>query len=173
MKRSKTILLKRLNLKNDITQKYKNWMNDFEVHKFTSQFKKKHTIDKIKQFVREKNISKSDFLFGIFLKKNSLKIHIGNIKLGLINHRHKTADISYFIGEKSFWGKGYASIAIKEIIKIAKKKKIKKLRAGAHELNIGSQKVLIKNGFKIEGRLRSEVIYKRKRYDVLLFGAII
>ena len=44
MKRSKTILLKRLNLKNDITQKYKNWMNDIEVHKFTSQFKKKHTI---------------------------------------------------------------------------------------------------------------------------------
>ena len=173
MKKSKTILLKKLNLKNDITQKYKNWMNDVEVHKFTSQFKKKHTIDKIKQFVREKNISKNEFLYGIFVKKNSLKIHIGNIKLGLIDHRHKNAHISYFIGKKSFWGKGYTSIAIKEIIKIAKKKKIKKLKASVHELNIGSQKVLIKNGFKIEGTLRSEVIYKRKRYDVLLFGAII
>lgn len=173
MKRSTKILLKKLNLKNDITQKYKNWMNDIEVHKFTSQFKKKHTIDKIKKFVREKNASKNDFLYGIFLKTNSLRTHIGNIKLGMVNYRHKTADISYFIGEKSFWGKGYTSIAIKKIIKIAKKKKIKKLRAGAHELNIGSQKVLIKNGFKIEGTLRSEVIYKRKRYDVLLFGAII
>ena len=39
---------------------------------------------------------------------------------------HKTAEISYFIGEKNLWGKGYMAKAIHEIIKIAKKKKIKK-----------------------------------------------
>ena len=60
-----------------------------------------------------------------------------------------------------------------EIIKIAKKKKIKKLKASAYEMNIGSKKVLIKNGFKVEGRLKSAVIFKKKRYASYIFGKVI
>jgi RimJ/RimL family protein N-acetyltransferase len=33
----------------------------------------------------------------------------GKISLGPINFIHKYAEISYFIGEKSFWNKGYAT----------------------------------------------------------------
>ena len=69
-------------------------------------------------------------------------LNIGNIKLGPINFIHKTGEISYFIGEKELWGKGYTTLAIKEIIKIAKKMGLKKLKAGLYEMNIGSKKVL-------------------------------
>ena len=71
------------------------------------------------------------------------------------------------------WGKGYATLAIKEIIKIAKKKGIKKLKAGFYEMNVGSKKVLLKNGFKIEGRFRSEIVYKRKRFSRFWVGKIL
>ena len=167
------IILKKLNLKKDISKKYQKWMNDFEVHKYTEQKYKKHSIADIKNFVRKKNKSKNEFLYGIFLKKNNLNIHIGNIKLGPINFIHKYAEISYFIGEKELWGKGYTTLAIKEIIKIAKKKGIKKLKAGLYEMNIGSKKVLIKNGFKIEGKFKSEIIYKGKRFISYWFGKIL
>ena len=173
MIKSEVIILKKLNLKKDISNKYQNWMNDFEVHKYTEQKYKKHSLADIRNFVREKNKSKNEFLYGIFLKKNNLNIHIGNIKLGPINFIHKYAEISYFIGEKELWGKGYTALAIKEIIKIAKKKGIKKLKAGLYEMNIGSKKVLIKNGFKIEGKFKSEIIYKGKRFILYWFGKIL
>ena len=121
------IYLKQLNPAKDIGLKYQKWMNDTEVHKYTEQRHKKHSLKDIKDFVIQKNKSKYEFLYGIFLKKT--KSHIGNIKLGPINFIHKFAEISYFIGEKELWGKGYATKVIKEIIKIARKKKIKKIES--------------------------------------------
>jgi [ribosomal protein S5]-alanine N-acetyltransferase len=173
MKKSVKIVLRKLNLKKDISKKYQNWMNDFEVHKYTEQKYIKHSLINIRNFVREKNKSKNEFLYGIFLKRNIFKIHIGNIKLGPINFIHKTGEISYFIGEKELRGKGYTTLAIKEIIKIAKKMGLKKLKAALYEMNIGSKKVLIKNGFKIEGKFKSELIFKNKRVDHYFFGKIL
>ena len=173
MTKSEVLILKKLNLKKDISKEYQNWLNDFEVQRYTEQKYKKHSLADIRNFVRKKNKSKNEFLYGIFLKKNNLNIHIGNIKLGPINFIHKNAQISYFIGEKELWGNGYTTLAIKEIIKIAKKKGIKKLKAGLYEMNIGSKKVLIKNGFKIEGKFKSEIIYKGKRFIVYWFGKIL
>ena len=170
MKKIKSIILRKLNLKSDISKRYQEWMNDLEVTKFTEQKYKKHSLKDIRNFVREKNNSKNEFLYGIFVKKNNLNTHVGNIKLGPIKWNHKTADISYLLGEKKLWGKGFITLAIKEIIKKAKNKKIKKLKAATYEMNIGSKKVLIKNGFKVEGVLKSAIIFKNKRYASYIFG---
>ncbi len=167
------LTLKKLNPKKDITIKYLNWMNDPEIHKYTEQRYKKHSLADIRKFVVEKNKSKNEFLFGIFIEKRNENLHIGNIKLGPINFFHKNAEISYFIGEKKLWGKGYGSLAIKKIIALAKKMRIKKLKAGFYEMNTGSKKVLIKNGFKIEGKFKSEIIFKKKRYTSYLFGKVL
>jgi hypothetical protein len=67
------IILRKLNLKKDISKKYQKWMNDFEVHKYTEQKYKRHSILDIRNFVKEKNKDKTEFLFGIFLKKKKLK----------------------------------------------------------------------------------------------------
>ena len=173
MKKSKEIILKKLTLRKDISLKYQGWMNDFEVHKFTEQKYMKHSLIKIRKFVREKNNSKNEFLYGIFLKEDNSMTHIGNIKIGPINFIHRNAELSYFIGEKKLWGKGYTSLAIIEATKIAKRMGIKKLKAGCYEKNIGSKKVLEKNKFKLEGKLESEFIYKKKRIAQYLFGRIL
>ena len=163
------IFLKKLNPKKDISNDYLKWMNDFEITKYTEQKYKKHTIKDIKKFVNEKNKSNNEFLYGIFLKKK----HIGNIKLGPINFIHKFAEISYFIGEKELWCKGYATNAIKLIIKIAKRKDLKKLRAVFYRQDIGSENVLINNYFKKEGVFKSEVQFQNKRSDHIFYGKII
>ena len=167
------IRLKKLNPSKDISERYKNWMNDPDVQKYTEQKYKRHTLKDIRNFVLNKNKSIDEFLYGIFLEKKKISLHIGNIKLGPISLMHKNAEISYFIGEKELWGKGYATLAIKEIIKIAKKKKLKKLSAGLYEMNIGSKKILEKNNFKLEGKLKSEIVFQKKRYNVYLFGRLL
>ena len=167
------ITLRKLNLSKDTSNKYLNWMNDSEVHKYTEQKYTKHSLINLRKFVKEKNESNNELLYGIFLKKNNFKMHIGNIKLGPINFIHKKGEIAYFIGEKELWGKGYTTLAIKEIIKIAKKKGLKKLKAGLYEMNIGSKKVLEKNNFKLEGKFKSEIVYKGKRYNSYWFVKIL
>ena len=102
------------------------------------------------------------------------KEHIGNIKLGPINFIHRHGSISYFIGNKDCWGKRYTTKAISEIIKMAKNKfKLKKLRAGVIEINIGSKIVLEKNNFKQEGILKSQQLFQGKRYNIHCYGLIL
>ena len=96
---------------------------------------------------------------------------MGNIKLGPINRFHQSAEISYLIGNKNFWGKGLGTEAVKKIIQVAKRKfKLKKLTAGCYSNNYGSIKVLKRNSFKKEADLKSQILFKSKRINKLLFG---
>ena len=153
------IKLKKLSENKHIGSSYLNWMNSYEVHKYTEQKYEKHTKSKIKKFVKTVNKSKNNMLYGIFVKN----IHIGNIKLGNINKIHKTADISYFIGEEKYMGKGYTTIAIKQILAYSKKIGLRKIIAGCYSINKGSIKVLRKNGFKREGVLKKQILFKKKK----------
>ena len=85
-------------------------------------------------------------------------MHIGNIKVGPINYNHKYADISYFIGDRNSWGKGYASEAVSIATMYAfKSLKLESLIAGVYESNIGSQKVLEKSGYTLQGRFARQL----------------
>lgn len=161
------IKLKKLTLKH-VNKKYLKWMNDQMVFKYTDQSKTNHTLKQIKKYVKDR-LKSNEIIFGIFYKN----VHIGNIKLGPIDYLNKTSEISYFIGEKQYWGMGIGTIAIKNLIKIAKKKGLKKLIAGCVQQNKSSQRVLKKNKFKIEGKLKSQYIIDKSRTTNLIFGLLI
>jgi RimJ/RimL family protein N-acetyltransferase len=155
----------------DITQSYINWLNNYEVVKFTEQKNLKHNRKTILKYFEFISKSKNQFLYGIFVKNNNKHKHIGNIKLGPINYIHRFAEISYFIGELDYWNKGFATSAVSKIIKIAKSNyKLKKLMAGVYSINVRSKKVLKKNNFKLEGEFKSQMIFQKKRYSHLWFG---
>ena len=92
-------------IKIDVTEKYVAWLNDYEIMKYTEQKYFEHFFSSVSDFVEQKYNSENDLLFGIFFDGT----HIGNIKLGPIRFEHMSAEVSYFIGEKKFWGKGIAS----------------------------------------------------------------
>ena len=164
------LILKKLSL-NDYSINYLNWMNDKKVQEFTEQKYIKHSKTDIINFIKSKKNSKTEKVYGIFLLNKNKKIHIGNIKLGPIDIRHKNALISYFIGEKKYWKKNITTMAIKKLLLIAKQKhKLKKIYAGFYSNNIGSEKVLKKNGFKKEAHFKNQLIYKNKRIDHIYYG---
>ena len=87
--------------------------------------------------------------------------HIGNIKLGPIKFEHMSGEISYFIGEKKFWGKGIASKCVETVVHFAVRQLgLKKINAGYYENNIGSSKVLEECGFVFKGNRISDVIFR-------------
>lgn len=163
---NKNILLKTL-VSANVNDQYVAWLNDYEITKYTEQKYFKHTLDKVKSFVIQKYNSNNELLFGIFFNK----IHIGNIKLGPVNFEHLSAEVSYFIGEKKYWGKGVASKCVEAIVNYALKElDLKKINAGYYENNIGSAKVLKKCGFVIEGEKNSEIIFEDQRIKFILVG---
>ena len=169
----KKVILKKINSRN-ISVDYIRWMNDWEIIKYTEQRYAKTSKKDILKYLNEINKSKENFIFGIFTKNKNKYIHIGNIKLGSIDFNHKRADISYFIGEKKFQGRGIAKKAISEIISIAKKKfNLKKISAGVYSQNKASIKVLKSNGFKREATLKSHIIFNSKRYNSYIYGYVI
>lgn len=149
----KNISLRTIEL-SDCTQNYLDWLNDTEVNQYLETRLYEQSLNSIADFVKSMRESSTCYLFAIIYENK----HVGNIKIGPINSFHKFADISYFIGDKTSWGKGVATEAIRLVCEFAFKiLKLNKLCAGAYEANKGSQIVLEKNGFKREG-------IKRKQY---------
>ena len=146
-----------------ITKEYINWLNDKRVVKFTEQRFFKHDESSVKKFVLKNLNSKKNYLFGIFFKKK----HVGNIKLGPIDKKYKKSDISYIIGKSRLWNKGIATKSIAMISSFAFKiLNLKTLRAGSYLSNIGSIKVLEKNGFvfsKYSTKNKKKIIFLVKK----------
>lgn len=119
-------------------------------------------IKYIKSF--QNNIYK--YLYGIFYNN----IHIGNIEINTINYKNKTAEVSYIIGEKEYWGKGVATHCISLISDIAKTKlKLVKLHAGCASGNVGSIKALKKNNFLLKSSIKNHCFYENSFMDALKF----
>lgn len=152
----KNIILRTLELA-DCQEYYINWLNDNETNQYLESRWSKHDISSVKNFVASINNSEHSYIFAIIQGTK----HIGNIKIGPIDYLYKFADIGYLIGEKSCWGKGYATEAIGLILEFAfETLKLHRVEAGAYEQNIGSQKALLKNGFIQEGVFRKRKFLK-------------
>ena len=108
-------------------------------------------------------------MLGIFLREDGR--HIGNIKIGPVVTRHARAELGYLIGDRSEWNKGFASEAIREVVRYGiEELGLAKITAGIYETNIGSAKALLKAGFKLEATISSHVIFNRRRIASQLFG---
>lgn len=152
------IKLKRLKSK-DVTQSYVGWLNDTEINQYLESRYEEHTLESTKAFVAKCEESETSLLFGIFLLDNT---HIGNIKLELFP-RYRKAEIGILIGEKSCWGKGYATEAIQLICRYAEENfQLHKLMAGCYSENTGSARAFVKAGFEIEATLKDEVILNNR-----------
>lgn len=154
----------------DVGDHYLAWMQDPEVLRALEvRFNPVQGTAELVSFVQAMNASPDNLMLGIFLKDGDR--HIGNIKLGPIRREHGRAEIGFLIGDRSSWGKGYASEAIGalsrygiEVLGLAK------VTSGCYATNIGSAKALIKAGFTQEAMIPSHVIFEGKRVASLLFG---
>jgi len=156
----------------DASDRYLSWLRDSRVNKYLeSRFYLPQSKEEIRQFIASVNQSRNEILFGIFTEKHNR--HIGNIKIGPISLDHLTAEIGYLIGEPSEWGRGYATTAIAITTAYAiNRLGIRKVTAGCYASNIGSQKALLRAGFKEEGREVQQYLIDGNAEDGLRYGYI-
>ena len=97
----------------------------------------------------------------------------GGIGVHLQSDVHcKSAEIGYWLSE-TYWGKGIMSEAVKEMCRQAfERYDIVRIYAKAFRYNQGSQKVLEKAGFKLEGILEKSVYKNGKIFDSCVYALI-
>jgi len=163
------IKLERLDI-HHISDDYLNWMNDYEVVKYTESRHIVHTMESLKAFISQAN---NAFNYCLAIVDISSGKHIGNIKIGNIHPIYKYADVGLIIGNKDFYGKGIATEAIKLCVDFAfKQLKLHRLSAGIYDVNIGSIKAFEKAGFVREGCEKEKYLFEGKRIDSYIYGII-
>ena len=159
------IFQKKIPSKN-ILLEWVNWLNNPKVSKFSLRRLTKHTANSQKKFIKQKLKDNNCKLFLI----KYLNFYVGVIELANIEYNNKNCEIRYLIGNPNLWGKGLASESIKLASDYAfKKLKIKTIYADTHQDNIASQKVLKKNNFKVQGKIKNFFFNKLKAKDKIIF----
>ena len=107
---------------------------------------------------------------GIFLTDGTV---IGDIALQDLDWKNRSCTLGYGLTKLEHRGKGYTTDAVKTILQYAFcHLGLVRVSAATQERNIGSQRVLEKCGFALEGRERKAEYLRGKRYDRLMYGLL-
>ncbi|MCT4564015.1 MAG: GNAT family N-acetyltransferase [Maledivibacter sp.] len=132
-----------------------------------------YDIENLKQILEEIEDEQNKGLCYMYLIRNEKEKLVGRVNLfSIARGIFQKAEIGYRIG-KEHNGKGYATEAVKLACKEAfEKYKLHRVEAGTSNKNIGSQIVLVKNGFEFIGRTKKVIKINGKWEDGVLFEKI-
>lgn len=154
-------------LRSEDIPKLKHWRSDFSLKRLTGMG------PFLPSLLEDINIkSHSEFIqFGIaFIETDEL---IGVISLNQIMWSNRVANLSVFIGDEKYNGKGLGSEAITLFIDYSfRELNLYRLQLVVVDYNKRAIACYEKLGFQLEGRLRSYGERDYQRYDVLAYGLL-
>ena len=137
---------------NDV-EKYTEWLNDMEVLGYLSLYPDIISFENEKEILTK--LSKEHNYSIINLETNEL---IGNCGFANIDYINQTTEIGIFIGNKTFWNKGYGTEAISLLIDYGfKALNLHNIMLRVFENNISAVKCYEKVGFKRIGIRRESL----------------
>ena len=155
----------------DVTASYVSWLNDPQVNQFLETRFRMQTAADILQYVRAMR-EKPESVFLAIVRKGDDR-HLGNLHIGAIDRVHKTATLALVIGEKSAWGQGFGSEAIRLATRHAfERLGLHKLTARCYANNEGSKRAFLKAGWSEEGRQREQFLSDGKYTDGIWLGIV-
>jgi [ribosomal protein S5]-alanine N-acetyltransferase len=151
----------------EVSAEYVEWMRDPDITQFLESRWTVYEFEDLKDYVKRMNSSLDNFLFGIFLRTDFR--HIGNIKIGGIDHTHRFADVGLLIGNKKYHGYGYGSEAIKLATECAfNQLNLNKLVAGIYAPNLASYRAFAQAGYREVGIFKNHRFYKGSYVDEVI-----
>ncbi|MDP4013843.1 MAG: GNAT family N-acetyltransferase [Candidatus Nanopelagicales bacterium] len=155
-----------------VTSDYVAWLNDPDVFKYLDTRSGDHTLSSVAGYVRGVTADENTLACAITVVADGR--HIGNIKLGPTNSLHRRAEVGIMIGDRGYWGRGFATEAIAALSAFAFSEiRIEKLFAGAASVNVASIRAFQAAGFRIEALLPADACdIAGQRCDVVRLGRI-
>lgn len=155
----------------DLDGNYIKWFNDVEVCRYNSHRVFPYYYEDAKNYIKSMHNSREAVVLAIELKEK--EIHIGNVSLQKINYINRSAEFAIIIGEKEYWGKGYAKEASNLIIEHGfMEMNLQRIYCGTSADNVPMQRLAESLGMQIEGR-RRKAMFKNNRYvDLIEYGIL-
>ena len=155
----------------DLTDEYRSWLNDPDVTRYMRTGKWPVTPASLRRYWERFQTSTTDIVFAMVVQENDR--FIGTVALNNIDWIYRTADTGIMIGNKEFWGKGYAFEAWSLLMEYAfTGLDLRKVVAGAAPGNAASVRALEKLGLQREGVLRQHALVYGTYIDSFLFGLL-
>lgn len=149
----------------DVDDRYLSWFADGEVTHWLEA--RNITRDEAVSFMRVGEETGRYRIYAICDKSSGR--HIGNVKLGDIQFEHGVSDLVTVIGDRSYWGRGYATEAIRLGNTLAFScPGLRKLSGAIYSENIGSIKAYVRAGWIVEGVLRGHLLRDGRVQDRVL-----
>jgi diamine N-acetyltransferase len=98
---------------------------------------------------------------------------IGNSSLQKIDWLNRSAEAGIFIGNKSYWGKGFGTEAMKLLLQFGfNRLNLNRIYLHVFDTNPRAMRSYEKAGFKLEGRLREDIFKNGAYIDVLMMSIL-
>ncbi|QUH26876.1 GNAT family N-acetyltransferase [Serpentinicella alkaliphila] len=152
-----------------------------EIHKYASDidvsrfigWNLMNNLDETQEYVKEmirREVAGTHMYASIVLK--STKEIIGNAMVFNFDFMAKHAEIGY-VFHKDFWGNSYGTETVGIMTNyLFESLKLHKVHSHVVSGNIGSIRIMEKNGFSLEGRIRDYHFIENVYYDRLCFGKL-
>jgi RimJ/RimL family protein N-acetyltransferase len=109
----------------------------------------------------------------IFAIETAEGVHIGNISLGDLDWKNRSAALGIVIGEKEYWGRGYGGDATIALLGFAfNEMNLHRIYLHTYDFNQRAIRCYEKCGFRHEGRAREAHFTDGKYHDHLLMAIL-
>ncbi|MBU5314358.1 GNAT family N-acetyltransferase [Tissierella carlieri] len=166
----KNVCFKSLSI-NDVKEIH-SYASDEEVSRFIG-WNLMNTLDETREHIETmlKRESIGTHMYASIILKLTQEI-IGTAMIFNFDQNANHAEIGY-VFHKEYWGKGYGTESVALMSDFAfESLNLHRVHASVVDVNIGSARILEKNGYELEGRLKDHYFIEDKYYDALLFGKI-
>ncbi|MED1797459.1 GNAT family N-acetyltransferase [Brevibacillus porteri] len=151
---------------------YHTWRNDVEVMRTTSPSMDVYTWDDTSGFVNQVILQASSSKSYMIVDSHTNR-PIGITSLIQIDLKNRNAECIIDIGEKEFWGKGYAREALKLLLDYAfLEMNLHRVSLRVFSFNEKAIKLYDKLGFKQEGISRQFLFREGKWHDLVHMGIL-
>lgn len=151
----------------DINELYIGWLNDKEVVKYSNQRFIQHTRESCINFYDSFKQSQSLFLAIENIGDESM---IGTLTIHC-NTNHGTADIGILLGDKNYWGKGYAKQAWCSVVDLLSNvPNIRKVTAGTLNCNLPMIGLMEASNMKLDAIRSSQELVDGQAMDIVYYA---
>ena len=115
--------------------------------------------------------SEDDFFFLIYTLEDDTPI--GTIELDGIVWAHGEAWLGIGLGERTLWGRGYGTDAMRVVLRLAfEELNLHRVTLNVFEYNTRALRTYARLGFRVEGRVRQALLREGRRWDLVFMGLL-
>ena len=155
----------------DLDGNYPHWFNDLEVCRYNAHGVYPATRAEMENFIHSLTGDRSRIVWAVI--EQSSNTHIGNVSLQNINWIYRSAEFAVIMGEKQYWGKGYASEAANLLLTHGfKKLNLHRIYCGTALTNRGMCKLAESLKMTREGVRRQALFLNGAYVDLVEYGVL-